>query len=153
MKVFDSISIGCGGYPGDAMSLDQLIQFVDNVRGHEGVLKENRENSDYRSVVYDFIKAEDLKDDPRLSAINPDTAWLLAERNKAYKRKADEGVQAWKDRISDLILSKGYIVRGNKPVLVAELEIDDSIPGFKATGSTLKIDRDSTVYTIYPCNQ
>lgn len=153
MKTFDSISIGCAGYSGDSMTLDQLIDFVDNIRGHDGILVENHESTDHRSVVYDFIKAEDLKDHPSLRSINPDTAWLLAERNKAYKRKADEGLESWKERISEIIWSKGYIVRASKPVLVAELEVDDAIPGYKITGNKLKIDRDSTIYTIYPCNQ
>lgn len=148
MKVFDSISIGCGGYPSSALTLDELLTFADNVRQHEGILVED--SHDHRSVVYNFIKAEDLSDHGNLQ-VRPDDPWMLAERNNAYKRKDGESVEDWKARVTAAVLKQGYIVRGGMPMLVGTLEIDGSILGFKVTGNSLKINGDATIYGVYPC--
>lgn len=121
MKVFDSISIGCAGYPSSTMTLDELLKFADNVRQHEGILVED--SHDHRSVVYNFIKAEELSGHPNLR-VSSDAPWMLAEQNKAYKRKDAETVDDWKARVTAAVLKQGYIVRGDKPMLVGLLELE-----------------------------
>jgi hypothetical protein len=149
MKVYDSISIAGNGYSQDSLTLGELYAFVDNVRQHDGVLIMNSEQTDHRSVTYDFIKAADLSDHANLK-IHSDTPWLLAEKLDSYKRKNGEDVDDWKKRIAADIQRQGYVLRGNGPIFVALLVLDDKISGYKVTGNMLKIDSDSTLYSIHP---
>lgn len=106
MKIVDDLFIS---HDRSGLTMADLRAFVKRHEGADVSLRHNRTKSDHETTVWDVIDNASWGDSPML-AIDPDERWLLAEKDKKFKRKPDENLMEWRARIDEEIRKKGYYV-------------------------------------------
>lgn len=109
MKAIDKLHISTG-HGEHFLTMADLQELVKRHERHDTVLRFNHEKSGVEYVVYELFRRDQMQNAPELKSIDPDSRWLLAEKDTDLKRYEDETLKEWHVRVDEHIHDHGYFV-------------------------------------------
>lgn len=108
MKVIDSLVVGINRTVG--LRFRDLQSFVADRDPSQFVLRFNGAASNRDEVVYDLVDCQEMFAAEELRYIDPDSRWLLAEKDSDLRRGKTETMKQWHARVDSHIKYRGYFV-------------------------------------------